>query len=391
MGGMKTKKHPNPIVALTTRRPDSDVSGMAVMSTIITLAGSGKRRVQLLPDGEFRAKDGRPFDAPHWVMNQDVADRLISKVSARANDLHFDYEHQTLNSEANGKEAPAAGWFRELEYVPGEGLFALEPRWTAKAKAYIDNEEYRYVSAVFAYDKETGEVTDLYHAALTNDPGLDGMKSLAAMKHFTPTPESSGIQPQQEDSPMNEALKLLLTTLGIDFEDKDLEDKAACKKLADKADEAIAALKAKAEASDELTTEVAALKQQQADPAKYVPIEVANELRTQIAALKSGGDEAAIAALIDTARSEGRLLASEEAWAKQLAEKHGVEALKSNLESRPSVAALTRDNKDKASGKDDKTVTKPDGEETELTADELAICKACNLDPEDYKKQRGGQ
>jgi len=391
---MKRKNTPNPIVALTTNRPNSDVSGMAVMSTIISLADSGKQRVQLLPDGEFRAKDGRPFDAPHWLLNQDVADRLISKVSARANDLHFDYEHQTLNSEANGKEAPAAGWFRELEYVPGEGLFALEPDWTPKAKTYIDNKEYRYVSAVFAYDKETGEVTDLYHAALTNDPGLDGMKSLAAMKHFTPSsqqPESSGIQPQQEDSPMNEAMKLLLTTLGIKFEDKDLDDKAACKKLADKANEAIAALTAKAQASDELTTEVTALKQQQVDPAKYVPIEVATELREQIAALKSGGDEAAITALIDTARSEGRLLASEQEWAKQLAEKHGVDALKSNLESRPSVAALTRDNKDEASGKNGKTVTKPDGEETELTADELAICKACNIDAEDYKKQRGVQ
>ena len=391
---MKRKNTPNSIVALTTHRPDSDASGMAVMSTIITLADSGKQRVQLLPDGQFRAKDGRPVDAPYWLMSQDIADRLISKLATRANDLHFDYEHQTLNSEANGKEAPAAGWFRELEYVPGEGLFAIEPRWTPKAKAYIDNEEYRYVSAVFAYDKETGEVTDLYHAALTNDPGLDGMKSLAAMKHFSPSskqPESSGIQPQQEDSPMNEAMKLLLTTLGIKFEDKDLDDKAACKTLADKAKDAIAALTAKAQASDELTTEVAALKQQQVDPAKYVPIEVADELRTQVAALKSGGDEAAITALIDDARSDGRLLASEQEWAKQLAEKHGVEALKSNLESRPAVAALTRNSKDKSSDKDGKTVTKPDGEETELTADEMAICKACNIAPEDYKKQRGGQ
>ncbi|WP_417656183.1 phage protease [Pseudidiomarina aestuarii] len=388
---MKRKNALTSIAALTALRSENETSGLAVLSTVMTVSDANRKRVQLLPDGIFRAKDGRPFDAPHWILDQTVADRLIQKVSARANDLHFDYEHQTLNSEKNGKEAPAAGWFRELEYVPGEGLFAIEPRWTTKAKRYIEDEEYRYVSAVFAYDGKTGEVTDLHHAALTNDPGLDGMKSLAAMKHFTPSsqpPESSGIQPQQEDSPMNEALKLLLATLGIEFEDKDLEDAAACKKLSKKANDAIAALKATAADSEDLTTQVAALKSTQVDPAKYVPIEVANELRTEIAALKSGGDEAAVTSLIETARSEGRLLASEVDWAKSLAEKHGFEALKSNIDGRPTIAALTRDGKGNKPGEDGKNTTKPD-QDVELTADELAICKNCGVDPDDYRKVKG--
>jgi len=361
----------------------------------MTQADVGKKRVQLLPDGVFRAaKDGRPHDAPYWKLDKDIAERLIQRVSARANDLHFDYEHQTLHAEENGREAPAAGWFRELEYIPGEGLFAIEPRWTAKAKAYIENEEYRYVSAVFAYDRETGEVTDLYHAALTNDPGLDGMKSIAAMKHFSSSsqpPEDSGITPTQEDSPMNEAMKLLLATLGIEFEEKALEDAAACKALADKANTAIAALKATAAKSDELTTQVAALKSKQADPAKFVPIEVANELREQIAALKSGDEETQITALIETARQQGRLIPAEEDWAKNLAATHGVEALKSNLATRPAIAALVRKGDDSATGKGgDKTTTVPDND-VELTADELAICKNCGIDPAEYRKTKGAK
>nr|WP_324761566.1 phage protease [Pasteurella multocida] len=54
-----------------------------------------------------------------------------------------------------------------------QGIFA-DVRWTDKAAEYIKNGEYRYISAVFAYDTE-GYVRKIFHAALTNTPALDGM------------------------------------------------------------------------------------------------------------------------------------------------------------------------------------------------------------------------
>ena len=88
------------------------------------------------------------------------------------NPLPIDYEHQIIHSLKNGKEAPSAGWMEYFYFTP-QGIFA-DVRWTDKAADYIKNGEYRYISAVFAYDTD-GYVRKIFHAALTNTPALDGM------------------------------------------------------------------------------------------------------------------------------------------------------------------------------------------------------------------------
>jgi phage I-like protein len=45
----------------------------------------------------------------------------------------------------------------------------------------IAGKEYRYLSPVFSYDKQTGEVLELHHVGLTNFPALDGMSALPAL------------------------------------------------------------------------------------------------------------------------------------------------------------------------------------------------------------------
>lgn len=157
-------------------------AGFTACSFEIRTDGSG---VQLLPAGAFKARDGRPKDVQsgHWFLDGQSASRLITKVSARATDVVIDYEHQTLNSTDNGLPAPAAAWFKgsALEWREGQGLFVTSVDWTEKGSAFIAAKEYRYLSPVFSYDKNTGEVLDLHHVGLTNYPALDGMDSLPAL------------------------------------------------------------------------------------------------------------------------------------------------------------------------------------------------------------------
>ena len=71
-----------------------------------------------------------------------------------------------------------------LEWEEGRGLFAGVD-WTDKARAHIRAGEYRYISPVFAFDRQSGAVLRLICAALTNHPALDGMDAASAT--FTPT------------------------------------------------------------------------------------------------------------------------------------------------------------------------------------------------------------
>ena len=136
--------------------------------------------VQLLPAGEFRAKDGRPHEVDAWVLDADSAAALIATSTGKGRFV-IDYEHQSLKAGANGQPAPAAGWFKVMEWREGDGLFATDVEWTDKAAQMIQSGEYRYLSPVLDYDRETGVITRLVSAALTNTPALDGMEEVAAL------------------------------------------------------------------------------------------------------------------------------------------------------------------------------------------------------------------
>ena len=325
--------------------------------------------MQLFPDGEFRATDGRPFDAPSWKISPQIAERLISKIAAKVNDLLIDYEHQTLETENNGKEAPASGWIKpgSLEYRPGRGIFATDYRWTAKAKSFIENDEYRFLSPVFKYSKATGEVLDLLHIGLVNSAAIDGMDQVAAAK-FTP-------QPNQEIQ-MDELKKLL----GLKQNATEEDVLAACKANQDllKTNETeIDALKAKVQEGD---TEVAALKAKsgKADPAKFTPNEVVEDLKTQVAALKATVDNGEVEELVTVALKNGQLIPAQEKWARELAKEHGVAALKSYVDSAPQIAAL------KGQQTDGRSFDKDGG--AVLSDTEMAVCKQLGISEDDYKK-----
>lgn len=352
-----------------------------------TVDYANANEIQLLPAGYFKAAvDSRPSDVPggHWFIDAAIAQRVIELVASRDNKLVIDYEHQTLNAEQNGKPAPAAGWFKTLEWREGVGLFAIDVEWTDKAKAFIKAGEYRFISAVFPYNKQTGAVENLFMAALTNQPGLDGMQSVsalsAAMANKLPNNPNGDVS-------MNEALKLLLGLVGVDVVDTDLNDAAALSALTDKAKTAIAALKTDADKVAGLNSQVAALKAAsgssvgEPDPAKYVPIAVVTDMQTQIAALKAQADGNEVDALIQAAKDDGRLLPSMEDWARELGKKD-VASLKAFIETAAPIAALSAKQTDgEAPAVDD---------ETGLTADQLAICKAAGLTADEFKANLEG-
>lgn len=276
--------------------------------------------IQLLPSGDFRARDGRPDQIKNWRIDAAIAAKLVARAAARQTPFVIDYEHQTLLSEKNGQPAPAAGWFKTLVWREGQGLFATDVEWTENATAYIASGEYKFISPVFAYDK-TGAVIELMNAGLTNNPAIDGMLEVAqrAAAKFSET------QTEQECDPMSEFLKNLLG-LNADADDTAIEG-------------AVTALKAAADKTTTLETEVAALKSAAPDPAKYVPADTVKDLQGQVATLTARIHGTELDGMINAGLSDGRILPAMETWARELGKKD-LAQLKSYLDNASPVAAL---------------------------------------------------
>jgi phage I-like protein len=85
-------------------------------------------------------------------------------------DLPLDFEHSTEHKAPKGEPAPAAGWIIELEVRDGEIWARVD--WNEAGRHAVEQREYRYISPVFHYGKDTREVFLLTSAALTNRPEL---------------------------------------------------------------------------------------------------------------------------------------------------------------------------------------------------------------------------
>lgn len=325
--------------------------------------------MQLMPAGEFRAADGRPQPWGSWKLTPEIAARLVAEANARPNKYVIDYEHQTQLAETNGQPAPAAGWFKSLEFRPGAGLYAPDVDWTARAKGYLAGDEYKYISPVFAFDKKTGEVQRIVSVALTNDPGLHGMDevTLAALTaRFNQVSQSAGDQPPQETTTMNPVLLALLKALGLPATEATTEVEAVS---------AVAALKAKSESVDQLTTQIVTLKAAPPDAAKYVPVEKLAELNTEIVQLKAEKVKHEVDEVINQAKALGKVTPSLETEFRAIGQSD-IAQLKRMLDATPANPALA--GKQQTSGK------QPGGTGTELNDEQLAICKRMNLTPEQY-------
>ncbi|WP_223192019.1 phage protease [Pseudoalteromonas piscicida] len=353
--------------------------GLAVCSLASEPEESGiSPRVLLMPDGAFSGHDGRPFEVPgnKWLMDETAFNNLKTAALSRANDYLFDYDHQTLFKAQNGQPAPAAGWFASdgLEYVPGEGVYAKNVKWTTAALSALRNKEYRYVSPVFAYDKSTGRPFKLLHVALTNDPAVLGMEEVAVLN----------LQYSSGAPKMNEAQQLL-AALGITV------DGDVTSEHIEKGKAAITELKSKADGAEGKDKQIAALNTQiqqatsntTVDLTKFVPVDVHNALRGELAALNSQHQGVTIETAIDKAKAEGRVIAAEIDYLKQLGEQKGLAALNAVLDSRQPIAALNaQQSKPTPTPSQDKTGVAALSTEDKYAADQLGISHA------DYAKSK---
>lgn len=284
-------------------------------------AGLPEGEMLLLPAGDFRARDGRPEGLPAWRLDAGIAAGVVAASQARATRYVVDYEHQTLAAERNGQPAPAAGWFGAVQWLDGLGLATVGLRWTERARQMLDAGEYRYQSPVFAYDRATGAVREVLHAALTNTPALDGLPEVAARAaaryQLHAAEEALVMTPEQ--------LAALRAALGLPA------DAAADSVLT-----AAAALKAQAGAA---AAQVAALKAAAPDPAQYAPVAALTALQAEVAALRSAQAGRELDALVTAALSDGRLLPAMEPWARTLGSAD-LAALKSYLDAAAPIAAL---------------------------------------------------
>ncbi|MDK3025572.1 phage protease [Cupriavidus taiwanensis] len=354
--------------------------------------------IQLMPAGAFRGMDGRPKECDAWHIDAATAARVIDQVNGRKTRYVIDYEHQTLAAAKNGQPAPAAGWFSQVEWREGAGLFAVGVEWTERASAFIDAKEYRYISPVFSYDPKTGEVGQLLHAALTNNPAVDGMDEVAlaaASRLLVDETTSQGVPPvaslKETSMDIEALLEQLRWLLNMPVGATADEIKAQLQKLIDQlsAGQGTAAASVNlVELLAERDQQIAALTANQVDLAQYVPISVVDGLRADIAALNeqiaannSEAEVATVDSLVTAALSDGRLHPTMETWARELG-KSNLDSLKSYVDKAKPIAAL-RSTQTSATKLPAAGVASQDAPLDEAA---LAVCTALGVDPAAYAK-----
>lgn len=326
-------------------------------------------RIQLLPYGKFRATDGRPTDVEAWYVTDTNGADVVALANNQRNPLPIDYEHQIIHSLKNGKEAPSAGWMEYFYFTP-QGIFA-DVRWTDKAADYIKNGEYRYISAVFAYDTD-GYVRKIFHAALTNTPALDGMEEAMV---------AASVNLLKEDNPMDKKLLAALCTLFVlkaNASEAEITEKVTALSAA-KGDSQVDVLDVYAKLAEKEQS-VAALSTQvgNPDPAKFVPVEQVTALQAEFNQLKTSVETDKKTTLIETALSQGKLSPALKDWAQSLS----VDALSDYLDKAPAIAALSGE----PQAKDD-----PNQKVVALSAAEQAAARALGMTEAEFIKEHKEQ
>jgi phage I-like protein len=315
--------------------PGRSRSGLA-LSACAFVGADGRlvasERVQLLPAGEFRSLDGRPQEVSAWFIDGSIAGQLIAEAQARATPYVLDYHHQSLLASESGIKAPAAGWFKTLEWIDGVGLFATDLQWTAAARQMVEADEFRYLSPVFAWDRATGKVTHLINAALTNTPGLDGMAAVA--DRVAAQLEADGLSFTALESPMDDLLDRIRYFLNLPITATAEDCTAELQKLIDQVSTVAASEPAAAGLS--LGSQLVAALQRQPDASEYIPAAVHAALQNELAAARATIEDSQRSLLMDTALSDGRILPATQAyWQSQ-----PLAALTAYLEIAQPVAAL---------------------------------------------------
>lgn len=130
--------------------------------------GSGRFRsvpneIKILPVGTVKSQKG------NFYVDRESYSLMKEDMESHGVDIVIDYEHQTLKD----CQAPAGGWVKKLEYTPDAIVAKVE--WTPRARQYLIDREYRYLSPVVLTRREDRKAVRLHSIALTNTPAIDDM------------------------------------------------------------------------------------------------------------------------------------------------------------------------------------------------------------------------
>lgn len=311
--------------------------------------------IELMRRGPLVARDGR-----RWRLDDPASVVDASRRRAGGTDLVVDYEHQTAHARENGREAPAAGWIRELR--DRDGAIEARVEWTERALAAIRAREYRYYSPSFLHGRADRAVRVVTGAGLTNTPALD-VPALAS-----------------EEGSMNERWRRLLAALGIDEDADDAAIDAAVARVGagDGASAAAAlmgrvreALGVDADAGDDAVLSAA---RDRAAAGDAVPRAEFDRVAADLATMRSERREERATAAVDQAVAAGRVPPAQRDWALDLA--------RTNLESFESYAASAPVVAPPAAGN-----PSPDPDR-DLDADERAMCSALGVSEGAFREAR---
>lgn len=303
--------------------------------------GQAPEWIELLPGGErVLGRDGR-----EWVNDQPQA--LLDAFAGDGKEIPIDIEHATELQAPQGLPAPAAGWIQALELRGANALWG-RVAWTPKGKEAVANREYRYVSPVFLYAKDSRRILKITSVGLTNQPNL----RLPALNHQ---------QPNEKESAM---WKQLLALLGLAETATEEQAMNAVKKL--QVDLQTALNRAETPSLD-----------------KFVPradydaaLSRATNAEQKIQAQQKAALETEINAEVDAALKAGKITpATKDFYVAMCRQDGGLDQFKKFVEAAPVVGD--------PSGLDGKT---PPGDAKALNAEEQKIAAMFGNSAEDLKK-----
>lgn len=153
--------------------------------------------IRVLPLGYVSSEKG------DFLVDNESFHMMKEHMEHRAIDIVIDYEHQTLMD----VQAPAGGWIKEL-VLKSDGIFA-KVEWTKKARNYLKNREYRYLSPVVLVRKKDHKASQLHSVALTNTPAINGMMPIV----------NSLKPPLQDDSKLDDIQEKICRMLNMSKSD----------------------------------------------------------------------------------------------------------------------------------------------------------------------------
>ena len=371
-------------------------SNRALATTAVELPAGAEppREIELIPAGEVRT---RPHDRrPSWH-NPDPAP-VVAATAEMGLDLPVDYEHQGEHAVKNGKPAPAAGWIERT--FARDGAVWGEVAWTRRASKMIREREYRFISPVFAYHPVTRVIRAVCGAGLTNDPALY-MRAIATAQTETGAdmdleklrkalglPADAGedkiLAAATAAAAAVTALGTVATTLGLETGAGHDAVQAAAKAAVDghKAVARAAGLEETAKPGEVETAvkeaKASATASGTPDPSKFVPRAEFDRVSERLKAVEDSGAEEKATAAVDAAVKAGKIAPAQRDWALDYA-KSSPDGFKAYVDAAPAIV-------DPGSRSTPGPGT-PDPN-AELTADEIAHCRAMRITPEKFKESR---